>query len=99
MTYLFNGSSFKHLLRSQVIKGALREHLQQGISKSQAKLLQVLLRFTLIADLDALQSLTRRHVSLLFAIEFFEQNVAQLSVDTSNSILATDSRLGAYMEV
>ena len=35
----------------------------------------------------------------MFAVEFVEQDVAQLVVDTSNGILAAESSFGAYMKV
>lgn len=59
------------MFQGGVSKGAFRILLQQGVSEFQAKLLQVLLRLALIADLNARQGLSRRHVSVLFAIELF----------------------------
>ena len=40
-----------------------------------------------------------RRVSSLFAVELLEQAVAHLIFDTSNGILATESCLGAFVEV
>jgi hypothetical protein len=99
LTDLFKGSSFKHIFQGGVSKGAFRILLQQGVSEFQAKLLQVLLRFALIADFNALQGLSRRYVSVLFAVELFQQEMAQLVFDTSNGVLAAESCLGAYMKV
>lgn len=87
------------MLQSRVSKGAFRILLQRGISELQAKFLQVLLRLALIADLDALQGLSRRYVSVLFVVELFEQEVVQLVFDTSNGVLTAESCLGAYMKV
>jgi hypothetical protein len=99
LTYLFHSSSFEHLFRDWVGEGAVRIHLQQREPETQAKLLQVLLCLTLVADPNALQNSAMWYVSLLLVGEFIEQVVADLVLDTANSNIATDACLGAYMKV
>ena len=99
LTYLLQSSVFEHLLGDRMGEGTIGEHLQQREPETQAKLLQVLLRLALVADLDALQRSARSHVSLLLVGELIEQVVADLVLDTSNGNIATDACFGAYMEV
>lgn len=87
------------MFQGGVSKGAFRILLQQGVSEFQAKLLQVLFRFALIADLNVLQGLSRRYVSVLLVVELFQQEVTQLVFDTSDGNLTAEGCLGAYMEV
>jgi hypothetical protein len=99
LIYLFYGSVFEHLFRDGVGEGAVRVHLQQGKSETQAKLLQVLLCLAFILDLDAFQNSTTGYVSLLLVVEFVEQVVAYLVLNATNGNVATDACFGTYMEV
>lgn len=81
-----------------MIKGALRIHLDDGISVGQTRFLQILSCLALVVDLESVQT-RRRCRPLLLSSELVEDVVADLVVNTGFGILAAEGCLAAHMEV
>lgn len=81
-----------------MIKGALRIHLDDGVSVGQTQFFQILSCLALVVDLESVQT-RRRCRSLLLSSELVEDVVADLVVNTGFGILAAQSCLAAHMKV
>ena len=97
-TCQLRSSHLQDVFEIGMIKGALRIHLDDGVSVCQTKLFQILSCLALVLNLESAQT-RRRCRSLLLSSELIEDMMADLVVNTGFGILAAEGCLAAHMEV